>query len=117
MSTAHPEPSESPRQARHQHHEQIRQQRAEEPLTVHIGREELVIRQRYEVVSIANDILIGIWFVIGSILFFGQDTVTTGTWLFLIGSVQMLIRPVIRLSRRVHLGRMSSPHTESSRDF
>ena len=30
------------------------------PLTIHIGRDELIIRKRYEVLSIVNDIL-GIW--------------------------------------------------------
>lgn len=52
---------------------------------VHIGHDELVIRQRYEVISIINDLLIGIWFVIGS--------------------VELLIRPTIRLVRRLHLQR------------
>lgn len=34
---------------------------------VHIGHDERVIRQRYEVISIINDLLIGTWFLIGSI--------------------------------------------------
>ncbi|WP_251977894.1 YrhK family protein [Salinicola avicenniae] len=76
-------------------------------LTLHIGHDELVIRQRYEVLSIANDILIGLWFVIGSALFFQESTTYAGTWLFLIGSIEMLIRPLIRLVRRVHLQRLN----------
>lgn len=79
-----------------------------DPLTVTIGREELVIRQRWEVISIVNDILIAVWFIIGSILFFGESTTTAGTWLFLAGSVELLIRPVIRLSRRLHIQRVRS---------
>ncbi|MCY9784361.1 YrhK family protein [Nocardiopsis sp. EMB25] len=75
---------------------------------VRIGRHELVIRQRYEAASISNDILIGLWFVVGSIMFLSPAWATTGTWLFLIGSVQMLIRPVIRLSRLVHVRRIRS---------
>lgn len=55
-------------------------------LTVTIGHEELVIRQRWEVVSIVNDILIAVWFIIGSTLFFHESTTAAGTWLFLIGS-------------------------------
>ncbi|MDJ0395650.1 YrhK family protein [Rhodococcus sp. G-MC3] len=78
------------------------------PLTVTIGREELVIRQRWEVVSIVNDILIAVWFIIGSVLFFDESTATAGTWLFLAGSVELLIRPVIRLSRRLHIKRIRS---------
>lgn len=76
------------------------------PINIRIGHDELVIRQRYEGVSIANDSLIALWFIIGSILFFSPDTTTAGTWLFLIGSVQLLVRPVIRLTRLVHLQRI-----------
>lgn len=75
-------------------------------LTLHLGHEELVIRQRYETLSILNDILIGVWFLVGSFLFFGESTTYAGTWLFVVGSVEMLIRPAIRLVRRVHLQRM-----------
>ncbi len=73
--------------------------------TLHLGNEEVVIRRRYEALSIANDILIGLWFTVGSILFFFESTTTTGTWFFVIGSVELLIRPMIRMTRIVHLGR------------
>ncbi|MCY1695075.1 YrhK family protein [Curtobacterium sp. SL109] len=88
------------------------------PLTLHIGDRELVIRKRYEVISILNDILIGLWFVVGSGLFFSQQTSIAATWQFLIGSIQMLIRPTIRLVRRVHLGRLHPIRpAETARDF
>jgi hypothetical protein len=89
------------------------------PLTIHIGHDELVIRRRYEVVSIINDILVALWFIVGSILFFSDATTIAGTWCFLARSVELLIRPVIRLSRRVHLTRISGPDasTETSQDF
>lgn len=84
-------------------------------LDVRIGREELVIRQRYEVVSIANDILIAVWFIIGSIMFFSPAHTEMGTWLFLLGSAELLIRPAIRLSRRIHLQRVRGRlHTGST---
>ena len=67
-------------------------------LTFTIGREELVIRQRWEVASIINDILIAVWFIIGSILFFNESTTVAGTWLFLLGSIELLIRPMKRRS-------------------
>lgn len=76
-----------------------------EPLVVTIGHEELVLRRRYEVLSILNDILVAVWFIIGSVLFFSPDTTEAGTWLFLIGSIELLIRPVIRLGRNVHVRR------------
>jgi hypothetical protein len=76
------------------------------PLIFQVGHEELVIRRRYEVLSTLNDILIGIWFLVGSILFFSEATTYTGTWFFVVGSVELLIRPGIRLARRVHLQRI-----------
>ncbi|KHL10004.1 YrhK-like protein [Mumia flava] len=71
-----------------------------------IGHAELVIRDRYEVLSIANDILIGVWFLVGSVLFFFSSTAEIGTALFVLGSIEMLIRPGIRLARRIHLKRL-----------
>ena len=75
-------------------------------LTFRIGHDELIVRQRWEAASIANDFLIAVWFVIGSILFFWESTTFAATWFFLIGSIQFLIRPAIRLSRRFHIQRI-----------
>ncbi|GAA4871137.1 YrhK family protein [Actinomycetospora straminea] len=61
------------------------------PLVYKLGHEELVIRRRYEVLSIVNDILVGLWFLVGSILFFSEATTYLGTWFFVIGSVELLI--------------------------
>ena len=82
-----------------------------------LGPEVLVIRDRYETLSIANDVLIGIWFVVGSILFFSEATTEVATALFVVGSVQMLIRPVIRLSRRLHLRRRGDSDSAAGQDF
>lgn len=61
-------------------------------LDIRMGHHELVIRQRYEVLSIAND--------------------------FVLGSIQMMLRPTIRFVRRTHLQRIRpvQPH-ETSMDF
>ncbi|MEC3975832.1 YrhK family protein [Amycolatopsis sp. H20-H5] len=81
------------------------------PLVLTFGHDELVIRRRYEALSIVNDILIAMWFVVGSILFFFGATTTAGTWFFLVGSVELLIRPGIRLTRTVHLRRIQGEPT------
>lgn len=90
-------------------------------MTFRVGHHELVIRRRYEVASIANDLMIGLWFVVGSVLFFWQQTTDAGVWMFLIGSAQLLIRPIIRLTRNLHLQRITSAPTSvlmgSSHDF
>ncbi len=79
-----------------------------------------MIRQRYEFISIANDVLIGLWFLVGTIMFFYPSMVYWGTWLFLIGSIEMLIRPTIRLVRHLHLKRFHANEDagdEASGDF
>ncbi|ACU97599.1 YrhK family protein [Saccharomonospora viridis] len=86
-------------------------------LTVTFGHEELILRRRYEIISIGNDLLIALWFVVGSVLFFWESTATIGTWFFLLGSIQLTARPVIRLFRRVHLRRVGGVGAETSRDF
>ncbi|OUE30513.1 hypothetical protein BFL35_09795 [Clavibacter michiganensis] len=87
-------------------------------LTITLGDEELVIRHKYEVASIVNDIMVAAWFVAGSVLFFSESTTTAGTWLFLVGSIQLMIRPLIRLGRRVHLTRIGSGAPgDTGRDF
>ncbi|WP_197321721.1 YrhK family protein [Saccharomonospora sp. NB11] len=86
-------------------------------VTVTFGHEELILRRRYELLSITNDLLVALWFVVGSVLFFWTSTATAGTWCFLLGSIQLTARPVIRLTRRVHLRRVGGPATETARDF
>ncbi|OQO89586.1 YrhK family protein [Saccharomonospora piscinae] len=87
-------------------------------LVLTLGREELVVRHRYEVLSIGNDLLIALWFLAGSVLFFWESTATAGTWLFVLGSLQLAGRPAIRLRRRVHLRRFGpSAPAETARDF
>lgn len=89
-------------------------------IILRIGHEELVIRQRYQVVSIVNDVLIGLWFLIGSFMFFSESLMFAGTCLFVVGSIEMLIRPVIRLFRHLHLQRFRGQHPslgDASYDF
>ncbi|HEX2175304.1 MAG TPA: YrhK family protein [Nocardioidaceae bacterium] len=90
---------------------------AQRALKLEIGHEELVIRRRYEAYSIGNDVLIALWFLIGSILFFWETTATAATWCFLLGSVEFLIRPVIRFARLVHIRRIGGSGLESGSDF
>jgi YrhK-like protein len=86
------------------------------PAELRIGDEEIVLRHRYEALSIVNDILVALWFVLGSIMFFSTSTETLGTWMFLIGSIQLLLRPVIRLTRLVHIRRVGSG-LDASQDY
>lgn len=74
-------------------------------LTLTLGQEEMIVRRRYEVLSILNDVCIGVWFLVGSVMFLSSAWETFGTWLFIVGSAQLLIRPLIRLAHHIHLKR------------
>lgn len=80
------------------------------PLTFTVGHEQLVIRQRYEVVSILNDFFIAVWFLLGSVFFLYPSLEKAAVWLFIIGSVQFLIRPTIRLLAHLHIRRVPESH-------
>jgi hypothetical protein len=87
--------------------------KVDSPLTLKIGNEELIIRRRYEVLSIINDFLIAVWFLAGSILFLFPDYEKAAIWLFIIGSFQFLLRPTIRLSSYIHIQRIPASKWES----
>lgn len=89
----------------------------ENDIQIRIGHKEVVLRRRYEVLSIVNDIFIAIWFVIGSVLFFSSETSTVGTWFFLVGSIQFLARPAIRFIRHVHIRHAGSGPTDAGYDY
>lgn len=57
----------------------------------------------YEIAYTAVDFVAAVFFVIGSVMFFFEAWITTGTWLFLIGSVFFALRPTVRLMREVKL--------------
>lgn len=75
--------------------------------TFTLGHEELIVHRRYEVLSIVNDAMLGVWFTLGSVCFFYEGGIKTlGVWLFVLGSVQLLVRPLIRLHRYVRFKRL-----------
>ncbi|MGH8126968.1 MAG: YrhK family protein [Gammaproteobacteria bacterium] len=84
------------------------------PLTWNFGPEQLVVNRRYEVASMLNDLMTGMWFVVGSIFFFYASLQTPAVWLFLLGSIQLLIRPIIRIAKDVHLRRKPYSTTPQS---
>ncbi len=83
----------------------------------HMGHEELVIRRKFETLSIANDFLIALWFLAGSIMFFWEQTMTIATWCFVLGSLELMARPAIRLMHRFRLQRVGGNTVGSSHDF
>lgn len=86
------------------------QHNLDNPITLTIGHEQLIIRRRYEVVSIINDFFIAIWFLVGSVLFLYPSLEKVAVWLFILGSFQFLIRPTIRLIAHIHIQRVPDSH-------
>lgn len=83
-----------------------------------LGNEELVVRQRFETLSILNEIGIALFFTVGSVAFYWPALFDLGVTLFVVGSVALGIRPVIRLARRVRLRRLThGMPSEVARDF
>lgn len=86
-------------------------------INIPLGHHVLVIRRRYESLSILNDILIAVFFVAGSAMFFSPQTETAAKWCFLLGSIDFLLRPAIRLARRMHLGGFDNVGYEDAQDY
>lgn len=75
-------------------------------LDVDIGQDHIVIQRRYDALGAVNDMLIAIWFLIGSFFFLKESLTTDGTWLFIAGSAQLLIKPLIKLIGLIHVGKV-----------
>ncbi len=71
-----------------------------------MGSDHIIIARRYRALGALNDLFIAVWFLTGSILFFFDSLMTGGTWLFVVGSLQLLLRPAITLAELVHVKRI-----------
>jgi len=60
------------------------------------------INEVYEWLHILNDLFIGVYFLVGSIFFLYPDQKVAGIWLFIIGSGQMLMGPVLRTLNKLY---------------
>lgn len=78
---------------------------------VDIGSKKVVIQKRYKVLGAVNDLLIAIWFLTGSILFFFDSMMTGGTWLFVAGSLQLLMRPALTLAELIHIRKADNSYS------
>lgn len=73
------------------------------------------IRRRYDFLSTLNDLLIAVWFLIGSFFFLNDELVQSGTWLFILGSAQLLIKPAINLISLIHVERVRKRYNPTSK--
>jgi hypothetical protein len=64
------------------------------------------IWRNYQILYHLNDFFAGVLFVVGSVLFFSEETTFAATVLFLIGSIMFTVRPMIQVLRDFHLTRL-----------
>lgn len=69
----------------------------------------------YEIAHTFVDFVAAICFLVGSILFFSEDTQYSATWLFVIGSMFFCLKPTLRLAREIQLWRMGRLETLARR--
>lgn len=81
---------------------------SKEQTDIRFGRDELIIQNRYETAILFNDFLIALWFILGSAFFLIPKLENLGAWIFLIASIQFLIRPTIGLLRNIHLQKIQT---------
>ena len=86
-----------------------------EEIDLPAGKYAIFFNKNYKFISIANDLILGLEFTIGSILFFFESTMTAGTWLFLIGSVQLLSRPVLKILHAFSFGKTTGGNQQERR--
>ncbi|WP_109466307.1 YrhK family protein [Albibacillus kandeliae] len=60
----------------------------------------------YEIAYTAIDFGAALTFLVGSIMFLSENWQTTGTWLFIAGSVLFAAKPTLRLVRELKLAAM-----------
>jgi hypothetical protein len=89
-----------------------------EAVVLRLGDEELVLRERFELMAIANEIGIAVFFTVGSVAFYWHSLFTLGVTLFVMGSIQLGIRPAIRFVHRVKLRKLTAGTAQRvARDF
>lgn len=77
-------------------------------MEVKIGKYAIFFNKNYKYISIINEIMLALWFIIGSAFFFFESMKTAGIILFIIGSTQLLIRPILKILHAVSLRNLSS---------
>ncbi|UOQ48391.1 YrhK family protein [Gracilibacillus caseinilyticus] len=91
--------------SRHYQHDSSRKNYVDQRMKQH----KRFYKNIYDILYTINDFTIAVWFLIGSIFFYFESLKTWGVTLFVIASVQFLIKPSIRLvhefSARKHYGK------------
>lgn len=77
----------------------IRLRRNKNPLV----KKRIEIINRYETAHLASEIVTAILYLVGSFFLFYPDLKVIGSCMFILGSIQMLVRSLLRMSYRIKL--------------
>jgi hypothetical protein len=69
----------------------------------------------FEVLHTIVDFLAATLFIIGSVLFFSEETQIPATWCFLIGSICFALKPSLRLIRELRLANLKDTDSLAAR--
>ncbi|EFD93080.1 MAG: hypothetical protein BJBARM5_0237 [Candidatus Parvarchaeum acidophilus ARMAN-5] len=61
------------------------------------------IERNYKILGLLNDFMIGFEFLTGSFEFLPGNSTVIGVYLFIAGSAQILIVPIIKIARDIHI--------------
>ena len=72
-------------------------------IILNVGSFEVYFENIYSIYSLINDLLIGLLFIVGSISNLLNGPPILGQILFLIGSVALILRPLIKIIQNTHV--------------
>ncbi len=75
----------------------------EEDIEIKTGRFRLYFQNRYTLISLTNDILTGIFYMIGSLATLTPIPDVYGTYLYLIGGFFLTARPILKIFHNVFI--------------
>ncbi|AND40805.1 MULTISPECIES: YrhK family protein [Cytobacillus] len=84
----------------------------QEDVHIEIGAYEMIIEKRYRVVSFINDLLLGVLYFIGSILFLTDVSQAVSISFFLAGSIMMIIRAGLNILKDLHVKKITGTKRE-----
>lgn len=77
-------------------------------IQIHLGKKKMIINNRYQMVYYLNNIIQGLLYMVGSILFLYEDNQVSAISFFLAGSFLMVFRSLIQIIRDIHLMRLEN---------
>jgi hypothetical protein len=79
----------------------------QEDVQIEMGKYQMIIEHRYQVLSFFNDLLLGVLYLIGSILFLTDVSKVVSISFFLAGSIMMIIRAGLNILKDLHVRKVT----------